>query len=220
MKLLIGDKFPYLDVKTTNGAMQLPAAFAGYWFVLFSHPGDFTPVCTTEFVGFEKRAETFASRDTKLIGLSVDDIEHHNGWVKWIADNLQVDIEFPIIDDHNRAISLELGMLRADQAATTTARSVIVVDDLAVVRTILEYPKEMGRNMDEIVRIVKGLQMFDDSNLMAPANWPTNEIMGDNVLIPAATKLTEAQLSELGVTQLSDWFRYRAVPATSSSAPQ
>jgi len=100
-------------------------------------------------------------------------------------------------------------MLRADQAESVTARSVIVVDPHGVVRTILEYPKELGRNVDEIVRIVEGLQLFDSTRLMPPANWPHNEIMGDQVLIPPSTGLTAAQVAEQHVTQLSDWFRYR-----------
>ena len=156
-----------------------------------------------------KRAESFAALNTKLIGLSVDDIDDHRAWVTWIQHNLQVGVEFPIIDDKNRSISLQLGMLRSDQAGSVTARSVIVVDDRAVVRTILEYPKELGRNMDEVVRIVKGLQLFDATHLMAPANWPHNEIIGDNVLVLPSTKLTDSEIAEQHVTQLSDWFRYR-----------
>jgi peroxiredoxin (alkyl hydroperoxide reductase subunit C) len=209
MKLLIEDKFPTIDVTTTQGDMTLPDEFAGHWFVFFSHPGDFTPVCTTEFVGFQKRAESFAALNTKLIGLSVDDIDDHRAWVTWIQDNLQVGVEFPIIDDKNRSVSLQLGMLRQDQTAAVTARSVIVVDDRGVVRTILEYPKELGRNMDEVLRIVKGLQLFDTTHLMAPANWPHNEIIGDKVLVPPSTELTDAEIAEHHVVQLSDWFRYR-----------
>jgi peroxiredoxin (alkyl hydroperoxide reductase subunit C) len=209
MKLLIEDKFPTIDVTTTQGDMTLPDEFAGHWFVFFSHPGDFTPVCTTEFVGFQKRAESFAALNTKLIGLSVDDIDDHRAWVTWIRDNLQVGVEFPIIDDKNRSVSLQLGMLRQDQTAAVTARSVIVVDDRGVVRTILEYPKELGRNMDEVLRIVKGLQLFDTTHLMAPANWPHNEIIGDKVLVPPSTELTDAEIAEHHVVQLSNWFRYR-----------
>lgn len=214
MKLLITDPFPTIEVRTTAGTVTLPTEFAGHWFVFFSHPGDFTPVCTTEFVGFQKRAEQFAALDTKLIGLSVDDIDDHHAWIQWIQDHLQIGIEFPIIDDKDRAISLQLGMLRWDQTEAVTARSVIVVDPEGVVRTILEYPKELGRNMDEIVRIVEGLQLFDSTHLMAPANWPHNEIIGDNVLVPPSTALSDDQIAEQHVTRLSDWFRYRAAPET------
>jgi peroxiredoxin (alkyl hydroperoxide reductase subunit C) len=213
MKLLIADTFPTIEARTTTGTITLPGQFAGSWFVFFSHPGDFTPVCTTEFVGFQKRAQQFAVLDTKLIGLSVDDIDDHHAWIEWIQDHLQIGIDFPIIDDKDRSISLELGMLRPDQTESVTARSVIVVDSHGVVRTILEYPKELGRNIDEIVRIVKGLQLFDSTHLMAPANWPHNEIIGDSVLVPPSTELTATQVAEQHVTQLSDWFRYRATAA-------
>ena len=210
MKMLIGDTFPTMAVHTTKGDVTLPDEFAGHWFVFFSHPGDFTPVCTTEFVGFQKRSDQFAALDAKLIGLSVDDLDDHHAWVEWIQDNLQVGVDFPIIDDKDRSVSLQLGMLRPDQSESVTARSVIVVDSTGVVRTILEYPKELGRNMDEIVRIVKGLQLFDATHLMAPANWPHNEIIGDKVLVPPSTELTDAEIAEQHVTKLSDWFRYRA----------
>jgi peroxiredoxin (alkyl hydroperoxide reductase subunit C) len=209
MKLLIEDQFPTIEVNTTQGAMTLPDEYAGHWFVFFSHPGDFTPVCTTEFVGFQKRSAEFAELDTKLVGLSVDDITDHHDWIKWIQDNLHVGIEFPIIDDKDRAVSLELGMLRPDQAESVTARSVIVVDPKGTVRTILEYPKELGPNMDEVVRIVKGLQLFDSTKLMAPANWPHNEVIGDSVLVPPSVNLTDTEMSKQHITKLSDWFRFR-----------
>ncbi len=209
MKLLIEDQFPTIKVNTTQGAMTLPDDHAGHWFVFFSHPGDFTPVCTTEFVGFQKRSAEFAELDTKLVGLSVDDVADHHDWIKWIQNNLQVGIEFPIIDDKDRAVSLELGMLRPDQAESVTARSVIVVDPKGTVRTILEYPKELGRNMDEVVRIVKGLQLFDSTKLMAPANWPHNEVIGDSVLVPPSVELTDTEMTAQHITKLSDWFRFR-----------
>ena len=129
MKLLIEDRFPTMVARTTHGDMTLPDEYAGHWFVFFSHPGDFTPVCTTEFVAFQKRSESFAALNTKLVGLSVDDVDDHRAWVTWIQDNLQVGVEFPIIDDKDRSISTQLGMLRPDQTGSVTARSVIVVDD-------------------------------------------------------------------------------------------
>ena len=164
MQLLIGDMFPRMAVRTTKGEMTLPDEYAGRWFVFFSHPGDFTPVCTTEFVCFQKRSDQFAALDTQLIGLSVDDLDDHRAWVEWIREHLQVSVEFPIIDDEDRSVSYELGMLRPDQLESATARSVIVVDGHGVTRTILEYPQELGRDLDEVVRIVKG-----------PGAWPSVE---------------------------------------------
>jgi peroxiredoxin (alkyl hydroperoxide reductase subunit C) len=212
MKLLIGDLFTEVTANTTQGEVTLPDDYAGSWFVLFSHPADFTPVCTTEFVGFQKRAEDFAEINTKLIGLSVDSVEDHHGWIDWIKQNLRVDIEFPVIDDKERKVSLALGMLRDDDMDTVTARSVVVVDDLGVVRTILEYPKEIGRNLDEVYRVVKALQAVDTKGINTPANWPHNEIVGDKVIIPPNVQLTEAQIEDEGITVLSPWFRFMEEP--------
>lgn len=206
MKLLIGDEFTKLAVNTTQGKMTLPQDFSGSWFVFFSHPADLTPVCTTEFVAFQKRTEEFKKLNTKLIGLSVDSVEEHHNWLNWIKENLHVEIEFPVIEDLDRNISVALGMLRENQKDTVTARSVVIVDDKGIVRTILEYPKEFGRNLDEVVRIIKGLQMFETKKVFAPANWPHNELIGDKVLVAASPRITEEVIKEEGIQKLSDWF--------------
>jgi peroxiredoxin 2/4 len=213
MKLLIGDYFTEFTANTTQGPVTLPDDYLGHWWVLFSHPADFTPVCTTEFVGFQKRIADFTAIDTKLIGLSVDSVEDHHGWIEWIRENLRVGIEFPVIDDNDRAVSLALGMLREGDMETVTARSVVVVDDLGIVRTILEYPKEIGRNLDEVLRVVAALQLVDAKGVNTPANWPHNEIVGDKVIVPPNVKLTDEDIERDGVTVLSDWFRYKEQPA-------
>ncbi len=212
MKLLIGDYFTEITANTTAGEITLPDDYAGSWFVLFSHPADFTPVCTTEFVGFQKRSEDFAEIGVKLIGLSVDSVEDHRAWIAWIKDNLRVGIEFPVIDDEDRAVSIALGMLRDDSLDTVTARSVVVVDDLGIVRTILEYPKEIGRNLDEVLRVVKALQLVDATKMNTPANWPRNELVGDKVIVPPNISLTDEDIERDGITVLSDWFRYKEQP--------
>jgi peroxiredoxin 2/4 len=209
MQLLIGDYFTEFTATTTQGEVTLPDDYAGSWFVLFSHPADFTPVCTTEFVGFQKRLEDFAEVGTKLIGLSVDSVEDHHAWIEWIRQNLRVGIEFPVIDDKDRSISLALGMLREGDMETVTARSVVVVDDTGVVRTILEYPKEIGRNLDEVLRVVKALQLVDAKRVNTPANWPHNELVGDKVIVPPNVALSPEDIERDGVTVLSDWFRYK-----------
>lgn len=209
MKLLVRDQFPEMIVKTTKGDINIPKDYKGKWFVLFSHPGDFTPVCTTEFVAFQKRFNQFKELNTELIGLSVDSVEEHNKWIKWIGENLYVDIKFPIIDDSDRNISYKLGMIREGAEDTVTARSVVIVDFKGTVRTILEYPKELGRNMDEILRIVKGLQLASSKHLFAPANWPNNELIGDKVLVPGSKELTEERIKLEGITKLADWFMYK-----------
>lgn len=209
MKLLIGDYFTEITATTTAGEITLPDAYQGNWFVLFSHPADFTPVCTTEFVGFQKRFADFEALNTKLIGLSVDSIDDHHAWVAWIKENLRISIEFPIIDDKEQRVSLALGMLRDDSLDTVTARSVVVVDDLGIVRTILEYPKEIGRNLDEVLRIVKALQLVDAKGVNTPANWPHNELVGDKVIVPPGVPVSDEQIEAEGITVLADWFRFK-----------
>ncbi len=183
---LLGDRFPNLEVQTTHGKLKLPDYFQGKWFVLFSHPADFTPVCTTEFVAFQKRYNQFKELNCELIGLSIDQVFSHIKWVEWIKDNLDVKIEFPIIADDRGKVAERLGLVHPAKG-TNTVRAVFVVDDKGVIRTILYYPQELGRNMDEIVRIVKALQISDREGVAMPANWPENELIKDEVIIPPAS---------------------------------
>ncbi|MFO8183809.1 MAG: peroxiredoxin [Candidatus Aegiribacteria sp.] len=178
---LLGDDFPEMEVKTTHGPMNIPGDLKGGWFVLFSHPADFTPVCTTEFVAFQKRFDEFEKLGCKLIGMSVDQVFSHIKWVEWIREELDVDIKFPIIAA-NDAIALKLGMLHPGKG-TNTVRAVFIVDDKGTVRLIMYYPQEVGRNMDEIVRSVKALQISDRQGAV-PAGWPENELIGDRIIVP------------------------------------
>jgi len=180
---LIGDKLPQLKVKTTHGMMTIPDDFSGKWFVLFSHPGDFTPVCTTEFVGFENRRDDFERLNCKLIGLSIDQVHSHMKWTEWIKANLGVEIKFPIIADDQGKVATMLGMIHPGKG-TNTVRAVFIVDPEGTVRLILFYPQELGRNMDEILRTVKALQIADRNKVAMPANWPNNMLIGDDVIIP------------------------------------
>jgi len=182
---LLGDKFPEFEVQTTHGKIRLPDNFSGKWFVLFSHPADFTPVCTTEFVAFQKRYNKFKELNCELIGLSVDQVFSHIKWTEWIKENLDTEIEFPIIADTG-GVAETLGLIHPGKG-TNTVRAVFIVDPKATIRTILYYPQELGRNMDEILRIIKGFQVSDKNNVAIPANWPDNEIIGDEVIIPPAT---------------------------------
>ncbi|MGB9763388.1 MAG: peroxiredoxin [Minisyncoccia bacterium] len=181
---LLGEDFPQITVKTTHGVMELPKAFSGKWFILFSHPADFTPVCTTEFVAFEKRYEQFKELNCELIGLSVDQVFAHLKWEEWIKDKLNIEIEFPIIADTGSVANI-LGLIHPNKG-TNTVRAVFIVDDKGKIRTILYYPQELGRNIDEIVRIVKALQIADKNGVAMPANWPNNELIGDRVIVPPA----------------------------------
>ncbi|MBN2542639.1 peroxiredoxin [bacterium] len=179
---LLGDDFPEMEVQTTHGMMLLPEAFEGKWFVLFSHPGDFTPVCTTEFVAFQKRYAEFKELNCELCGLSVDQVFAHMKWTEWIKDNMGVEIEFPIIADTGE-VADTLGLIHPGKG-TNTVRAVFVVDDKAKIRIILYYPQELGRNLDEIVRVVKAMQISDREKVAMPADWPNNGIIGDSVIIP------------------------------------
>lgn len=179
---LLGDTFPSLTVNTTEGPMHLPEDFNGKWFVLFSHPADFTPVCTTEFVGFQERIAEFEKMGVKLIGMSVDQVFSHIKWIEWIKEKLDVEITFPIIAA-NDAIASRLGMLHPGKG-TNTVRAVFVVDPSGQNRLILYYPQEIGRNMDEIVRATRALITADSSQVAVPANWPNNSLIGDHVIIP------------------------------------
>ncbi|MDP8227434.1 MAG: peroxiredoxin [Candidatus Celaenobacter polaris] len=206
---LLGDAFPEMEVKTTQGMMKLPDEMAGNWFVLFSHPADFTPVCTTEFVGFQKRMEQFKAMDCKLVGLSIDQVFSHIKWIEWIKDNLDVDIEFPVIAA-NDSIANKLGLLHPGKGSSTV-RAVFVVDPKGKVRLILYYPQEIGRNMDEIVRSVKALQLSDTKGIAVPANWPNNELIGDHVIVPPPSnmKAVKARKEDKNLECYDWWFCHK-----------
>jgi peroxiredoxin (alkyl hydroperoxide reductase subunit C) len=187
---LLGDEFPELNVQTTHGPMNIPGDLKGQWFVLFSHPADFTPVCTTEFVAFQKRFDQFEALGCKLIGMSVDQVFSHIKWVQWIKDELKVDIQFPIVAANDQ-IALKLGMLHPGKG-TNTVRAVFIVDPESKVRLIMYYPQEIGRNMDEVVRAVKVLQISDKQGAVA-AGWPNNELIGDRIIVPPAKSMADAE---------------------------
>jgi peroxiredoxin (alkyl hydroperoxide reductase subunit C) len=183
---LIGDKVPEFTAKTTHGVINFPKDYEGKWVVLFSHPADFTPVCTTEFVAFQKRYEEFKKLNTELIGLSIDQVFSHIKWVQWIKEKLGIEIQFPVIADDRGQIAELFGMIHPGKG-TNTVRAVFIIDPKGILRAMLYYPQELGRNMDEILRMVKGLQVNDEHGVALPANWPNNELVGDEVIIPPAT---------------------------------
>jgi len=205
---LLGDNFPELKVQTTHGVMELPKAFSGKWFILFSHPADFTPVCTTEFVAFQKRYDAFKSLNCELIGLSIDQVFSHIKWEEWIEENLKVEIQFPIIADTG-AVAETLGLIHPGKG-TNTVRAVFVVDDKAKIRVILYYPQELGRNMDEILRIVEAIQIADKNRVSMPANWPNNELIKDHVIIPPPADAKSAkerkEKAKKGEIEGYDWW--------------
>ena len=183
---LLGEKVPSFTAKTTHGVINFPDDFKGKWVVLFSHPADFTPVCTTEFVAFQKRYEEFEKLNVQLIGLSIDQVFSHIKWVEWIKEKLGVEIKFPIIADDTGEIAKKYGMIHPGKG-TNTVRAVFIIDPNGVLRAVLYYPQEIGRNIDEILRLVKALQTSDKYGVALPADWPNNELIGDRVIIPPAT---------------------------------
>ncbi len=204
---LLGDKFPELSVKTTQGPMNIPGDLKGSWFVLFSHPADFTPVCTTEFVAFQKRYDQFKALGCKLVGMSIDQVFSHIKWIEWIKSELKVDIEFPVIAA-NDAIALKLGMLHPGKG-TNTVRAVFVVDPEGVIRLILYYPQEIGRNIDEVVRAVKALQVSDSNKVAMPAGWPNNELIKDKVIVPPPADIAAIAKRRKKYESFDWWFCYK-----------
>lgn len=184
----LGEKAPNFKANTTFGPIEL-SNYAGKWVVLFSHPGDFTPVCTTEFIAFTNLAPEFDKRNTKLLGLSVDSNASHLAWVYNILQITGVTIPFPIIEDRNMKIAKQYGMISDATSSTSTVRTVFIIDDKQVLRTILYYPLTTGRNIPEILRIVDALQTADKSKVVTPANW----LPGTPVLLPPPKTFKELQ---------------------------
>lgn len=205
---LLGDRMPSMKVVTTRGEMTIPDDFKGKWFVLFSHPGDFTPVCTTEFVAFQKLYPRFRELNCELIGLSIDQVFAHIKWEEWIKDNLDVEIEFPIIADTG-VVAERLGLIHPGKG-TNTVRAVFIVDDQGLIRIIFYYPQELGRNMEEILRAVKGMQYADKNRVAMPADWPNNGILKDRVIVPPAKDINTAKERKLkaqqGEYECYDWW--------------
>jgi len=206
----LGDRFPDITVNTTHGKIHLPDDYNGKWFVLFSHPGDFTPVCTTEFIAFSKKADKFKALNAELVGLSVDQVQSHLKWAEWINDNAGVKVPFPIIADELGILAKKLGMLH-ESKGTNTVRAVFIVDPKGLLRIMLYYPQEVGRNVDEVLRALYALQISDKNKVAAPENFPNNEYLGKNmVIIPPAA--SEAQVEERkaavakGDYKMKDWW--------------
>lgn len=207
---LLGDKLPSLIVKTTHGVKHVPEDYKGRWLVLFSHPADFTPVCTTEFVSFQKHYDDFRAINCELLGLSIDQVQSHIKWTEFMNDKLHTKIEFPVIADDMGKVAEKLGMIHPGKG-TNTVRAVFVIDPNGVLRLVIYYPQEIGRNMDEILRSVKALQTSDEHGVACPANWPNNELIQDQVIIPPASDETTAA-ERRGMTNAFDWwFAYRKI---------
>lgn len=206
---LLGEPFPHVEVESTLGKLTLPDDYAGKWFVLFSHPGDFTPVCTTEFVEFQLKSDEFKKLNTQLIGLSLDDVFAHMKWMEWIRDHFHVSISFPIIADQLGKLSMQLGMI-SPNLGSSTVRTVYIVNPKGIIQLMLNYPPSVGRNIDEILRVVKALQVTSENGVATPVNWPNNSYLGSQVIIPPPRTVmaVEKRVEEAqqGDAQCLDWW--------------
>lgn len=184
---LLDDDAPAFTAVTTQGPINFPADYKGKWVILFSHPADFTPVCTTEFMTFGSMIEEFKELNTELVGLSVDSLYAHIAWLRRIQElewngKKNIEIKFPLIEDIRMEVSKLYGMVQPGQSNTQAVRAVFVIDPKGKVRTILYYPLSMGRNFDEIKRIIQALQKADSDQCATPADWRP----GDDVIVPTA----------------------------------
>lgn len=183
---LIGDKAPMFKANTTQGYINFPEDYTGKWVILFSHPGDFTPVCTTEFIALQSKINEFKSLNTELLALSVDSVSSHMGWLHAIKkevklkDDNDLEISFPVIADTDMQIACKYGMIHQNTSETSTVRGVFIIDPFGIIRAILYYPMSVGRNISEIKRLLMGLQTSDKFHVVTPANW----LPGEDVLLP------------------------------------
>lgn len=184
----IGDKAPAFEAVTTQGNIKFPKDYEGKWVILFSHPADFTPVCTSEFMTFGKMAGEFEALNCQLVGLSIDGLYSHIAWLRTIYEKIEykgmknMEIKFPLIEDISMNVAKTYGMLQPSESTTHAVRAVFFIDPKGIIRTIIYYPLSLGRNFDEIKRVLIGLQTADNFGVALPADWRP----GDDVIVPTA----------------------------------
>jgi peroxiredoxin (alkyl hydroperoxide reductase subunit C) len=194
---------PDFEAQTTDGPIRLHDWNPDKWVVLFSHPSDFTPVCTTEFMGFAERYEAFQERGVELLGLSIDSVHSHIAWKRNIEENFGVEIPFPIIADLDQTVARKYGMLHEASSETSTVRTVFVIDPDRRIRAMVYYPLEAGRNMDEFVRLIDALQTIDADHVATPADWQP----GDDVILPPPETSAEAdERMKRTDADVKDWY--------------
>jgi peroxiredoxin (alkyl hydroperoxide reductase subunit C) len=198
----LGMPAPQFEVATTHGTIQL-ADFKGSWLILFSHPADFTPVCTTEFIGFANIRDQLQELNCELMGLSIDSVYAHIAWVRNIEEKMGVKIDFPVIADLNKEVASLYGMVSPGESKTETSRCVFVIDPKQVVRAMIYYPLTTGRNMDEILRLIRALQTSDEKGVATPANWQP----GEKVIIPPpqTQEAAEERVADDSL-ECTDWY--------------
>jgi len=207
----IGDLAPHFEAVTTQGTIQFPEDYQGKWVILFSHPADFTPVCTSEFMTFATLESQFKELNCQLVGLSVDGLYSHIAWLRTIKEKIEykgmknVEVTFPLIEDITMNVAKRYGMIQPGESSTKAVRAVFVIDPVGKIRTIIYYPLSLGRNFDELLRVLMALQTADAFSIATPADWRP----GDDVIVPTAGSCGVAkdrmEGKESGVT-CHDWF--------------
>jgi peroxiredoxin (alkyl hydroperoxide reductase subunit C) len=206
----IGDPAPEFKAVTTQGDINFPLDYKGSWVILFSHPADFTPVCTSEFMTFATLEEKFAKANCKLVGLSVDGLYSHIAWLRTIKDKIEykgmknVEVKFPLIEDITMEVAKKYGMIQPGESNTKAVRAVFVIDPKGIVRTIIYYPLSLGRNFDELYRVVVALQTADAFGVATPADWRP----GDDVIVPTAGScgVAKERMESKNGIKCYDWF--------------
>jgi len=206
----IGDKAPEFKAVTTQGEINFPSDYKGSWAILFSHPADFTPVCTSEFMTFATLEEKFAKANCKLVGLSVDGLYSHIAWLRTIKEKIEyrgmkdVEVKFPLIEDITMEVAKKYGMIQPGESSTKAVRAVFYVDPNGIIRAIIYYPLSLGRNFDEVYRALIAMQTADAFNIATPADWRP----GDDVIVPPAGSCGVAKDRMEGKEDIHcyDWF--------------
>ena len=208
----IGDTAPSFEAVSTQGPVKFPGDFKGKWIVLFSHPADFTPVCTSEFMTFAKMEDDFKKLNTQLVGLSVDGLYSHIAWLRTIKEKIEfrgwknVEVKFPLIEDITMEVAKKYGMIQPGESSTKAVRAVFFIDPSAKIRAIIYYPLSLGRNFEELKRVLIGLQAADKFSIATPADWKP----GEDVIVPPAgscgTAEDRMQGKENGGLYCKDWF--------------
>lgn len=198
----IGEKAPDFIANTTHGPLKFSEYAAGSWVILFSHPADFTPVCTTELTEFARETDYFTSQQTKLIGISIDSIHSHVAWIHNVRKNMGVTMTFPLIADISMDVSRKYGMLHPGESTTETVRTVFFIDPNGTIRLVMYYPLNVGRNMDEIKRVLTALQTVDMNKCAMPVNWR----QGDDVIMPPPKTLADLEARDAITEKKTDFY--------------
>lgn len=204
-KLQLNGPAPDFKVKSTHGDIQLSEWEKKKWVILFSHPADFTPVCTTEFIAFARLHDELEKRNVALLGNSVDSVYSHIAWVRNIKEKFDVDVRFPIIADLEMKVANLYGMIHAASSDTSAVRAVFFIDPKRILRAMIYYPLNVGRNFDEIVRVIDALQTADANGVACPADWRP----GDNVIVPAPATTADAErrvANKEKQYEVTDWY--------------